>query len=147
MDGTSIDPRFQCSRLPYDCWVEKITKFPPANKRPEEPGVSIWWDTAIGIIYHQISVDEENRQTLRRNPGNERDIWYSATRLWPELEAADFDQLVCGHVTKEADGTFTMYYMPAWTGCQRVDFSIKRQQEILSWLRLPPETEVLEAGF
>ena len=23
MDGTSIDPRFQCSRLPYDCWVEK----------------------------------------------------------------------------------------------------------------------------
>ena len=143
-DGGSIDPRFQCYLWPYKKWFDKLNELTPTNKRPDAPGLTKWWDTPIGFIHHQIGMEKANGQELNTHPGNENDIWFSAVRLWPELASLDPYEITRGYTVKQKDKSWAVYYVPGGSVFNQREFSEKRQEELLSWLKLPSETKVIK---
>ena len=142
-DGGSLDPRFQCYVMPYQPWFERISQYAPAIEQPAEPGLTRWWDTPIGFVYHQISLEEAAQMELERHPVNARDLWFNFSRLMPELASLDPSKLTHGDICKRSDGRWIVVYSTD-VFSEQDRFSTERQSELRNWFRLPADTEMCE---
>ena len=139
-DGKSVDPRFQCYCMPYQAWHDGVAKFVPTLDRPTSPGISCWWDTPLGVAYHQISLPEAQEQELHRHPCLHRDIWFNIVNSFPALADVAPDTLTHGQNALDRDGTCFMIY----TEPVRHQFTDQRKAELLEWFNLPADTQVIE---
>ena len=142
-DGGSLDPRFQCYYMPYQPWFEKISQYAPTIERPAEAGLARWWDTPIGFVYHQISLEEAAQKELTRHPGNARDLWFNFSRLMPELASLNPSELTHGDICKNSDGRWMVIYSnDVFSDQDR--FTTERQNALRDWFRLPADAEMCE---
>ena len=139
--GKSLDPRFQCWCNTYQTWLDEVTSFILTNERPSGPGLTIWWDTPLGFVYNQISLKTAAKHKQGRHPGNPRDIWFNATRNWPQLASLDPDKLAYGDIFKDSDGHWKVIYTNDGSTKSYKAFE-HRQKDLIKWFRLPADTEV-----
>jgi hypothetical protein len=131
-DGASIDARFQCYLMPYREWLEKHGHYMPSNLQPTYIGITVWIDTPIGIIYHQL--DEESIENY--HPAKAPDLWMNAVRLWPELKDVNFDDLPYGNISRYSDmaSWVVIYSDPIKNGNE---FTKKQKAVLREWFNLP----------
>lgn len=135
-DGTGkcIDDRFQCYLYPYQMWYDKHACFIPTNKPPLGPGLTVWWHTPIGIIYHQFSLEEAEERQLTLHPSQPEDIWMHAVRLWPELASIDTNTLTSGGIQHmSAENKQWWLYNSHFDS---VPFPHELRSEMLKWFHL-----------
>ena len=121
--------------IPYKTWFEKHGYFVPTLDRPVGLGPTVWWDTPIGFVYHQIAADELTEST---HPGHAEDIWMHAVRLWPELASLEADNLTHGSIFKDSDGNWVaMFSDRPWAGSE-----FSRQGELRQWFHLPEDAKI-----
>ena len=137
-DGASVDDRFQCYLMPYQRWFEEYGHYVPSNQQPITIGVTVWIDTPIGFIYHQL---DEN-VSVDRHPAKPADLWMHAVRLWPELKEMVFCKLTHGTIRRNADKTsWEVWYSDE--PMSSYEFTDKRQAALREWFRLPAGVEIL----
>lgn len=138
-EGKSVDRRFQCYLMPYQTWFEKHGHFVPTNERPTGLGLTLWWDTPIGIIHHQVSMEEAVTRNLRSHPGKPADLWMHAIRLWPELASVDATVQTYGWVepTEPDEGGNVRWILliDNFPGYPK-----DRKEVLREWFGLPEET-------
>ena len=142
-DGGSLDPRFQCYCIPYQPWFEKVSQYVPAIERPAELGLAQWWDTPIGFVYHQISLQEADQKELKRHPGNAHDLWFNFSRLIPELASLNPSELTHGDICKRSDDHWMVIYSTDVRSDQD-RFPIERQRALRDWFNLPADADMCE---
>jgi hypothetical protein len=141
-EGGSIDPRFQCYLWPYAVWHEKHGHFIPSNEKPKEPCLTLWYDTPIGFIHHQISPKEAEMNHLTSHPGRPVDIWSHAVALWPMLAGLNHKDFPSGRIRpydEESSKWIVLYENIAW-----MTLSDQRKLELLDWFCLPHDTEMTD---
>ena len=134
-EGQSLDPRFQCFIKSYQDWINIISQYTPERSKPIDNGISIWWDTPIGIIYHQISHEVASKKNLVVHPLNEKDLWFLAIQRWPELAVFNIDELIYGQIhVDEKECINVVYQHDSWI--VDVEFTIERQKALSDWFNL-----------
>lgn len=136
-DGKSKDPRFQCFLMPCKPWFEQYGNFVPTLDRPTRLGPTVWWNTPIGFIHHQVEIDQASDEPLLAHPGRPADIWMHAIRLWPELVSIKTSTLTRGSISKSSDGNWEVVY----SDCPWSEFS--RQDDLRDWFGLPAGTNII----
>lgn len=137
-EGTSLDTRMQCFLSPYKDWFAKHGHFIPTLERPTGLGPSKWWDTPLGVVYHQIAADPASGEKVRTHPAQAGDIWMHAVRLWPGLAALDTSTLTHGHIYQSADGKWAMEYSDSPFN----PFAPERAEELRAWFNLPQSAKI-----
>ena len=142
--GKSVDERFQCYLYPYDRWFEEHDRFVPARERPQGLGVTRWWCTPAGFIYHQIDAAEVAEHKI--HPASARDIWMRVPELFPELAGLDTDKLTHGDIQHSAeDGKwYATYTLPFSRGELDEPYSIPTEKQMREWFNLPEDAVVME---
>lgn len=141
--GKSLDPRFQCYQMLYSTWHDKVARYTPAFDRPKSIGLTKWWDTPRGIVYHQISLDQARKEDLNRHPCLHRDLWFNAVQADPLLAQIDPDGLPYGDILQDEGGQWILAYAESY----RSELSDQRKGEILAWFSLPADTKMIEDGW
>ena len=138
-EGKSLDKRFQCFLLQYKTWLEKSERYIPIRDQPEGPGITLWVDTPLGFIYHQISAKEAKQLKSQKHPANWRDLFWHAQKLWPELEGVATDKLTYGNICQEEENeTWVVWY----SDDSSKPFSKSRKADLRRFFGLPPKTPV-----
>lgn len=146
-DGTSLDKRFQCYLMPYQSWYDKHGRFVPVREEPAGMGVTVWIDTPIGIIYHQIDPGPADYGAGITHPANARDLWMHAVHLWPELAQVELDKLDTGEIFRTAghNGTWIATFN-AGLDFARANQDIEdRKKAVRSWFRIPDNIEIIDS--
>lgn len=139
-DGKSVDPRFQCYLWPYEKWSEKHGNFIPTKDRPAGLGLTLWWDTPIGFIHHQITLEDAAVHELENHPGRPEDLWMHALRLWPELASVDTEKLVYGRIVP--DESREGAWLVLLENSPFNGFSNYRRKKLRDWFNLPKSTRI-----
>lgn len=136
-DGQSLDKRFQCFLLQYKTWLEKSGRYMPIRDQPEGPGLTMWIDTPLGFIYHQISATEAKILKGQMHPANWRDLFWQAQKLWPELEGVETHALTYGNICQEEEnGPWVVWYSDEPSN----PFAKSRKEDLRRFFCLPPTT-------
>lgn len=139
--GQSKDLRFQCIFYSYQNWWVHHGHFMPTLERPKKAGVSVWVESPIGILSHNI-VDAR----LTRHPSTPKNIWLNACERWPQLKKIKLEQLSHGAVDQSPrihGGWSLICDAPDLKGSSNP----KTWKPFLKWLRLPNDTEVCSEGW
>jgi len=138
-EGKSLDPRFQCYVNSYQNWVNILSQYTPQRLKPVDKGISIWWDTPIGIIYHQIGHEVAREKNLVVHPSNAKDLWFLAIQSWPELALFNIDELIYGQIyVDEKDRINVIYQNDSWI--VDAEFTSGRQKAVSDWFNLSGDT-------
>lgn len=137
-EGKSLDERFQCFLLQYKTWLEESERYIPTRNQPEGPGVTLWVDTPLGFIFHQIAANEAKDFKGQMHPANWRDLFWHAQKLWPELEGVDTSELTYGNICQEKNGKWAVWYSDDLFK----PFSKSRKADLRRFFCLPPKTPV-----
>ncbi len=136
--GESLDKRFQCFLLQYKTWLENSERYVPTRDRPDGPGLTLWIDTPLGFIYHQVSATDAKKLKGKMHPASWRDMFWHAQKLWPELEGVDTDKLTYGNICQEENGTWVVWY----SDDAFRPFPNSRKADLRQFFCLPPKTPV-----
>lgn len=139
-EGKSTDPRFQCYLMPYQTWYKKAAPYVPCFDRPKSIGLTCWWDTPIGIVYHQMDPDVVKAEKLRQHPCLHRDLWFNITQSVEALKAVEPDKLTYGNIVQDEKGKWIVTYSDSYLA----RMTDQRKAELLEWFNLPAETQVIE---
>lgn len=146
-EGKSVDERFQCFLMPYQVWYDKHGRFVPVREEPAGLGVTVWIDTPIGIIYHQLDSEHAGSDLGTTHPANARDLWMHAVRLWPELAQVALDKLDSGEIFRTAgtNGKWIATF-DAGFGFTRSNEEIEnRKQAVRAWFKIPDNIEMIDS--
>jgi hypothetical protein len=138
--GKSLDKRFQCYQSLYQSWFKKYGSFVPTNEAPGRLGLTVWWDTPMGLIYHQIGMEDANARDLFCHPADPQDIWIHAIQLWPALAGIDSGELISGRIQPIASGS--QEWCVIYNDDPFTPISDARKSEILEWFGLPKGTRI-----
>ncbi|MBX9900326.1 MAG: hypothetical protein K2Y28_06030 [Burkholderiaceae bacterium] len=127
--GESNDSRLRCFLMPYDTWAQEQAKFVPTIERPTSIGATLWWDTPIGFVYHQVDDDPTTSSAI--HPGNRGAIWKHALRLWPELAAVKIVDIAEGEILKREGIWDSTYFLT------RGDWPLSRVEALRTWFHMP----------
>ena len=106
---------------------------------PEGLALTLWIDTPLGFIYHQLSAKDTKKLMGKMHPASWRDLFWHAQKLWPGLEGLDTDKLTYGNICqKEENGTWVVWYSDdaVWP------FPKSRKEDLRRFFCLPPKTPV-----
>ena len=138
-NGESLDKRFQCFLLQYKTWLEKSRRYMPTRDQPEGPALTLWVDTPLGFIYHQLSAKDTKKLKGKMHPASWRDLFWHAQKLWPELEGVDTDKLTHGNICQEEENeTWVVWY----SDDAFRPFAKSRKVDLRRFFCLPPKTPV-----
>ena len=137
-DGASVDGRFQCYLVPYQVWLEKHCHYMPSNLQPTYIGITVWIDTPIGILYHQL--DEASIEN--NHPAKARDLWMNAGQMWPELKDVNFDDLPYGKIVRTLDKTSWIVIYSDINLRSGLEFTDERKAALREWFNLPKDIKM-----
>lgn len=138
-EGKSTDRRFQCYVMPYQEWFEKYGHYVPTNQPPSSIGITVWIDTPIGFIYHQLTEEEAAGLEKGLHPAKPRDLWMHAIRQWPELKEVDIDKQTYGEICRYPDASWGVIYSDDPIN----RFTDERKAALREWFKLPVGTEIV----